>query len=67
MTSTVGLPCPCGSGLVSEAQHDAQGIYLARTCDRCHADRMRGFRAEILSGYDQSDVDEPIEPEDGSW
>ncbi len=67
MTGAAYRACPCGSGLESEAQHDAQGIYLARTCDSCHADRMRAFRPEILSGYDQSDVDEPIEPEDGSW
>ena len=43
---------------------DAQGIDLCKTCDRCHAEKMARYRPEILSGYAQSDVDEPIEPDD---
>lgn len=43
--------------------HDAQGIPLARVCDICREKKLSKFRPEILSGYDQSDVDEPIEPE----
>ena len=43
---------------------DAQGIYLCRVCDRCERQKLARYRPEILSGYDQSDVDEPIEPEE---
>ena len=42
-------------------EHDAQGIPLARVCDRCVAAKLAGYRPEILSGYTQADVDEPIE------
>ena len=56
-------PCPCGSGLISAWELDAQGIELARCCDKCRAEKLKGFRPEILSGYTQEDVDEPIEPE----
>lgn len=42
-------------------EHDAQGIPLARVCDRCIAAKLAGYRPEILSGYTQADVDEPIE------
>jgi hypothetical protein len=53
--------CSCGSNLYSEWQFDALGIALCRTCDDCHKERMSHYRPEILSGYDQSDVDESIE------
>jgi len=39
---------------------DAQGIPLARVCDRCRKAKLAEYRPEILSGYDQNDVDEPI-------
>jgi len=44
--------------------NDAQGIPLAKVCDECEKEKLSGFRPEILSGYNQSDVDENIEPED---
>ena len=44
---------------------DAHGIELCRVCGRCEREKLSHYRPEILSGYDQSDVDEPIEPEDG--
>lgn len=44
---------------------DAQGIALCRVCDRCEREKLEQYRPEILTGYDQGDVDEPIEPEDG--
>lgn len=56
--------CDCGSGLQDYAIFDAQNIYLCRTCPMCHDEKMSHYRPEILTGYDQSDVDEPIEPED---
>ena len=40
---------------------DAQGIPLCSVCDKCVAVKLGGYRLEILSGYTQSDVDEPIE------
>lgn len=46
--------------------HDAQGIPLCRVCDNCEKQKLSRYRPEILTGYDQSDVDEPIEP-DGDW
>ena len=42
-------------------ENDAQGIPLARVCDRCIAVKLAAYRPEILSGYTQADVDEPIE------
>ena len=59
-------PCPCGSGKDSWWEYDAQGIELDRVCDDCVDEKLAKYRPEILSGYDQSDVDEPIEPEDES-
>ena len=56
-------PCPCGSELPSEWQYDAQGIELCRTCEDCHDVLMGKFRQEIITGYTQADVDEPIEPD----
>jgi hypothetical protein len=53
--------CSCGSELWSEWEYDAQGIELGRMCDQCRAERLSHFRPEILSGYDQGDVDEAIE------
>jgi hypothetical protein len=42
---------------------DAQGIELCRICHRCEREKLAKYRPEMLTGYDQSDVDEPIEPE----
>ncbi len=55
-------PCPCGSGKMSWWECDAQGIELCRCCDDCRAEKLSRYRPEILTGYDQSSVDEPIEP-----
>jgi hypothetical protein len=45
---------------------DAQGIPLCKVCDQCKSARLARYRPEILSGYDASDVDDPIDPED-AW
>lgn len=42
-------------------EYDAQGIYLCRVCSICVEYKLSQYRPEILSGYDQNDVDEPIE------
>ena len=44
-------------------EKDAQNIPLARVCEVCIDAKLSGFRQEILTGYTQSDVDEPIEAE----
>lgn len=41
---------------------DARGIPLCRVCEDCRAAKLARYRTEILTGYDQGDVDEPIEP-----
>ena len=43
--------------------NDARGIPLCRVCDKCREQKLAKYRPEILSGYSQNDVDEPIEPE----
>ncbi len=57
----------CVGGQLSERPsywaRDARGIELCRVCSACAAEKLASKRPEILSGYDQSDVDEPIEPE----
>ncbi len=45
------------------AEYDAQGIYLCLVCAECVDEKLAQFRPEILTGYDQTDVDEPIEPD----
>lgn len=45
-------------------EHDAQGIPLCRVCDECREAKLSRYRPEILTGYTQADVDEPIEPEE---
>ena len=47
-------------------EYDAQGIPLCRVCDECRDEKLSGYRPEILTGYTQADVDEPIEPENAS-
>ena len=41
--------------------HDAQNIPLCKVCDLCVTHKLSKYRPEILSGYTQADVDEPIE------
>jgi len=65
----------CKNGKISTEdswwEHDAQGIPLCRVCDACREEKLSRYRPEILSGYDQGNVDEPIEPDYGygedSW
>jgi hypothetical protein len=45
-------------------EYDAQGIFLTRVCEKCVDAKLSQYRPEILSGYSQNDVDEPIEPDD---
>jgi hypothetical protein len=59
------MECMCGSGQEQYPEYDAQGIYLCAVCDECRDERLSKYRPEILTGYTQADVDEPIEPEEG--
>ena len=62
----MGHVCKNGEWSNDDARfvNDYQGIPLARVCDDCESEKLSRFRPEILTGYDQSDVDEPIEPEE---
>jgi hypothetical protein len=42
-------------------EHDAQGIPLCKVCEDCRDEKLSGYRPEILRGYTQADVSEPIE------
>ena len=54
--------CDCGSGEFGNPQFDARGIYLTRTCPRCHDTKMRKYRRDVLKNP-QYECDEPIDPE----
>jgi len=56
-------PCGCGSGETGHDLFDAQHIYVARVCDSCEPSVRARYTPETFSGYDQGDVDEPIEPD----
>ena len=48
-------------------EYDAQGIYLCRVCEVCRTAKLSMYRPEILTGYTQADVDEPIDDPDAGW
>jgi hypothetical protein len=55
--------CPCGSGEYPEAQHDARGIFLCYTCDKCEKKKIAGYRPGVLNNsqyeaYDLGDDEE---------
>jgi hypothetical protein len=64
-TPVTSIPHACVGGETSLEPSwwakDAQGIELCKVCDLCEAEKMARYRPEILSGYDQGDVDEEIE------
>lgn len=66
MSDTVAHVCIAGipSTEPSWWEHDARGIPLVRVCSDCRDEKLAVYRPEILTGYDQSDVDEPIEPDE---
>jgi len=43
--------------------YDARGIELFKGCDKCRAEKESRYPRHILVGYNQNDVDEPIEAE----
>ena len=54
----------CINGIESDNpswwEHDYRGIPLARVCDDCRKTKLARYRPEILTGYDEGDVDEAI-------
>lgn len=55
--------CPCGSGLEPEDQYDARGIFLCRTCVKCHKNKMSKYRREVLENPNY-EASEPIEEDE---
>lgn len=67
--SSFGMGHGCCGGHSNEEDdgwpvYDAKGIYLTRVCEKCEKEKLGAYRPEILSGYTQDDVDEPIEGEE---
>ncbi len=56
--------CRCGSGEQSWWVHDAKNIPLCRVCGKCSKEQLSKYRPEILTGYTQLDVDEPIDTQE---
>jgi hypothetical protein len=54
--------CMCGSGLPRQAQYDARNIFLTYTCQKCHDEKMRKYRADVLTDPNYWH-DEPIDEE----
>ena len=52
-----GIPSPEPSWWA----RDARGIELCRVCERCKREKLSRYRPEILAGYDELDVYEPID------
>ena len=48
----------------SWAVHDYQGIYLFRACNKCEESKRARYNPWVFEGYDQSYVNESIEPDD---
>lgn len=41
--------CPCGSGQYPAAQHDARGIFLCYTCEKCEDTKLSQYRKDVLT------------------
>ena len=44
-------------------EYDGRGIPLTFVCAKCRDAKLSRYRPEILTGYNQADVDEPIDEE----
>ncbi len=47
-------------------EYDARGIPLCRVCSKCRAEKLKGYRREVLTNS-QYEADEQIEPEEAGW
>ena len=52
--------CPCGSGLPRRELKDARGIFCTFVCDKCEAEKKRGFRPDIFTDPNYPTV-EPVD------
>ncbi len=52
--------CNCGSGEWSYWIYDGYGIELCRACPKCQAEKLKGYRSDIMSRYPTSDQIEPV-------
>lgn len=52
--------CRCGSGEQRHELRDGHGIFLTYACDKCEAEKLAGFRPDIMSRYD---ADEAVDEE----
>lgn len=43
-----------------EPNYDARGIFLCYTCPKCHKEKMRGYRTDVLTNPNY-ECDEQIE------
>ena len=59
----IHLYCRCGSGQESWWENDARGIPLARVCEKCRKEKLKGYRPDVLTDSNYW-ADEAIEPED---
>lgn len=57
--------CFCGSGFFRYLLKDARGIAVGYVCDKCEAEKKKGYRPEIFTDSNYS-TSEPIEPDDES-
>lgn len=48
------------------SQHDARGLYLTKTCKRCHKAKLNKYRPEVLTNPNYQ-ADEPIDGDDFPW
>jgi hypothetical protein len=55
--------CDCKSGLPSEPEYDARGIYLCRACPKCKKSKLSKYRSDVLTNPNY-EADEPIYPEE---
>lgn len=55
--------CNCGSELVPETIYDARGIYVTKCCEKCKAERLKGYRKDIFTDSEY-ECDEPIDAEE---
>lgn len=58
--------CPCGSGKFPNANYDARGIFLCYSCAKCHREKMRGYRREVLTNpnYEADDLGDEAEAQE---
>ncbi len=45
--------------------YDGRGIPLCKVCPDCEKQKLSKYDPKVLGHYDETDVDEPIEADDG--